>query len=438
MRNVIKVCFLGLLGLSLLFGDNSEQLLQEGKTLLEQGQLQLAEQKLLSALEEDPKKAETFFLLSEVNKKQYDLDKSRDHLRTAIELDQRNQVYRDEFEIVNRIASLLSDAKRSIDGGNIDAGIAKYENMVNEFPEFSAMAFYNIGLAYLRDESVSEAARFFRSAIDEDPSYDKPGKALKGIAEKIFNEGNQSVRRGDYEGANDSYKNVLELDPNYYRAYYQLGFVSTRLGEYDQAISHYEKAVSIEPLYARGWFALALTHQRNGDFEKALECLDKATDADPAYARAYSQKGTIYLRQGDYDSAEKAYNMAIQADPTYAKPYEDLGKLFISQKRYNEVLNSLMTATALDAKSPTAWYMLAQCQNILEQCESAKESALTALDVKTNYPPALYELGLAEACLGNKTAALNAFEKARRDRNWRKAAEYEIDKIQNPEKYQNR
>ena len=38
---------------------------------------------------------------------------------------------------------------------------------------------------------------------------------------------------------------------------------------------------------------------------------------------------------------------------------------------------------------------------------------------------------------GNKIAAVNALEKGRKDRSWRKIAEYEMDKIMNPQKYQN-
>jgi hypothetical protein len=47
-------------------------------------------------------------------------------------------------------------------------------------------------------------------------------------------------------------------------------------------------------------------------------------------------------------------------------------------------------------------------------------------------------LGIAEWCggKGNKTGAINAFEKARNDRAWRKMAEYEMDKVKNPQKYE--
>lgn len=230
---------------------------------------------------------------------------------------------------------------------------------------------------------------------------------------------------------------MLELFPTYYKALYQLGVVRTKLGEYGKALDFYKRTVEVEPSYAKGWFALALAHQRNGDLNSALDALEKATSADPTYARAYTQEGVIYVKLGNYAAAERAYNHAIQANPTYVRPYENLGNIFVRQKKYSEAVQTLSTATALDASSEKGWYMLAQAYNALDDCESAKEAAHSALDVKDNYAPAWFELGTAEVCLGNKTAALNAFEKARRDRSWRKAAEYEIDRIKHPEKYRN-
>ena len=143
------------------------------------------------------------------------------------------------------------------------------------------------------------------------------------------------------------------------------------------------------------------------------------------------------MKQGDYSTAENALNQAIQVDPSYSSAYADLGQIHVSQERWDDAISSLSTATALDIRLYKGWFLLAQAQNAQSSCEDAKESARSALDVKSDYAPAYYELGIAETCLGNKTAALSAFENARKDRSWRKNAEYEIDKIKNPEKYRN-
>ena len=45
------------------------------------------------------------------------------------------------------------------------------------------------------------------------------------------------------------------------------------------------------------------------------------------------------------------------------------------------------------------------------------------------YAPAYFELGISEKALGNKVAATDAFEKAKKDRNWRKSAQFELDML---------
>ena len=81
---------------------------------------------------------------------------------------------------------------------------------------------------------------------------------------------------------------------------------------------------------------------------------------------------------------------------------------------------------------------LASVHNKLKNCDLAKEASREATDRKKRFGAGWYELGVAEWCngKGNKTAALNALGKARDDRSWRQMAEYEMDKIKNPSKYE--
>ena len=59
----------------------------------------------------------------------------------------------------------------------------------------------------------------------------------------------------------------------------------------------------------------------------------------------------------------------------------------------------------------------------------AKKSAKECLNIKRNYAPAYFELGISEKALGNKVAATDAFEKAKKDKNWRKSAQFELDML---------
>ena len=413
------------------------ELLDQGKILLEQGDLNGAEESVKLALKIDNGLAEGHFILSQVYLTRNDLNACREHLNRAIEIDQYNENYRADFNKVNDVAKMMATGLKSLETGDHEKAIVTFDLVIEKLPLYAAAPIYYIGVAVGREGDVREAANQFRKSLKINPDYEPASSALTKLTIRTYNEGNQYFSSGDYDGAIESYQLVLELDPLFYKAYYQLGYIDTKLGDYAAAIDNYRKSVNIEPNYSKGWFGLGLGLQKNDRLEEGLEALKRATEVDPTYAKAHSQMGTIYVILEDFESAENAFNMAIQVDPSYAKPYQDLGNIYWEHERFDEAINTLLTATALDDKSPKSWYFLSRAYNATNQCDEAREAAFGALRTKKKYAPAQFELGNAEKCLGNKTAALQAFEKARKDPDWRKMAEHEIDRIKNPHKYEN-
>lgn len=419
-----------------LEAQSSEELVNQGKMLFEQGNIDSSETVLLSALEADNLNPVIPFVLSQVYFKKYDLNNAMMHLQKALELDKSNDDYRSEFEKKNNLSRKMKEARQSIENFNFDKAQTVLNDVLENYQDYQPPALFYLGIIELRIDNYFGAADNFRKALSIDPGYDKALNSLNNLSDKLYNGGNQIFSRGDYEGALEKYQLVLDLNPDYYQSHFQIGVIQKKLGNYDEALYRFTETVRIKPDYEKGWFALGLTNQKNGDYDPALKAYTKAVEANPNYAKAYAQQGTIYLLHEDYPNAEEAYNMAIQSDPMYVKPYTDLGKLYIKQEKYEEALNSLKTATALDERKYQTWSLLAHVYNVLENCDEGKKSAYHALDIKPKYARAFFELGLSEICLGNKSAALQALEKSRKDRTWRKSAEYEIDKINNPHKYE--
>ena len=131
--------------------------------------------------------------------------------------------------------------------------------------------------------------------------------------------------------------------------------------------------------------------------------------------------------------------MAVTVNPNYARGYSNLGIIHADEKNWDMAVSSLEMAVALNDKDSMSFFRLASAHNTNGNCEGAKEAARKSADLKSRFGGSWFELGLAEWCRGrgNKAGALNAFEKARKDRDWRKMAEYEIDKVKNPQKYEN-
>ena len=86
-------------------------------------------------------------------------------------------------------------------------------------------------------------------------------------------------------------------------------------------------------------------------------------------------------------------------------------------------------ATEINPKMYDAFYRLANVYNEVKDYTDAKMAAKNCLSIKRNYAPAYFELGISEKALGNKVAAIDAFENAKKNKDWRKSAEFEINML---------
>ncbi|HEY2845226.1 MAG TPA: tetratricopeptide repeat protein [Bryobacteraceae bacterium] len=158
-------------------------------------------------------------------------------------------------------------------------------------------------LAFIRsvfDWKWEEAETLYRRAIAINPSYAKArhwfGVDLLALLGR-FDEAEQQVRlareldplslilsegiayvrmlRTDYQGAIDDFRQVIVLDPAFYKGYSGLGRVFSLMGDYDQALAMLEKALSIAGEVPSIVGALGQTLALAGKQDQARECLQK-------------------------------------------------------------------------------------------------------------------------------------------------------------------
>ena len=88
-----------------------------------------------------------------------------------------------------------------------------------------------------------------------------------------------------------------------------------------------------------------------------------------------------------------------------------------------------MTSVSLNEGNYKSYYLLAEIYNSNKEYQTAKDYAKKAIDKnkRGTLGAAWYHLGIAEKNLKNKAAAQDAFEVAKRDKDWRASAVYELD-----------
>lgn len=434
----LLLVFILLVGFSFAQDGNLDELYANGVAALENGKWDKAEELLNSALALKADFAPALIQLAHISVRNGDMDKTKDYLRQAIDIEPENQEYRDEYDQLNEINKFMSQGARELDAGEYENSFNSYSQITAKYP-YMTEAIYSIGIVKMREGDYDSAVKYFNEALAVNPNHEKSQQSLKSVAGKMFNDGNNYYRRRDYTNALNQYQKVVSIDDSFYQAHYQLGVVQTRLKNLSGAVKSYTDAVEAKPDFYQGWYGLGIAKRSNSDDDGALIAFKKAIELNPSYAKAYCAMGDIYYKKNQIDLAQASCQQAIQVDGTYAKPYITLAAINIDRKEYDMALTNLELATALDRKDSKAWYRMAQVYNVLGNCEEAKVAARKSIDLSNKFGGAWVELGIAEYCVGagNKTAALNALDNARSDRMWKTYAEHEMDKIRNPHRYEN-
>ena len=424
--------------IGIIFSQSPDELYNAANISLEAGNVPEAEAGFNAALQADPTFAPAYLGLAQIAIRRGDLSKTQQSIKEAIDADPENQEFRDEFERLNELNTLMNKGIRSMKNGDMEDAFVSFRIANEKFPHYPESVF-NMGLGYMRKKEYMEAVKNFHIAMEINPEHKNALAAIKNVAKNFFNSANQSYKRADLESALSSYEKVLEVDKTFYQAYYQIGVIKSKIGNKGEAVQSYEKALEVNPQFYKGYFALGLAKSGLNDDEGAIAALQTAVDIHPGYDKAYGAMSDIYIRTKNYEKAKQVLNMSITVNPNYAKGYANMGMIFTEEQDWDQATSNLVMATTLNDRDVMSFFRLAGAYNAKGNCSEAKEAARKSTELKNRFGGGWFELGVAEWCdgKGNKTGALNAFEKARNDRAWRKMAEYEIDKVKNPQKYEN-
>lgn len=114
----------------------------------------------------------------------------------------------------------------------------------------------------------------------------------------------------------DIYKKVVELYPNDYRGYNNLGITYFAQGKVDDARQCYAKALQMEPNNPDVNYNSAIAAMAVGDLSKAEEYLGKAAGTEGDLSAAM---GTFYTMKGDYSAAKNAYGTTVSNNSAVQK-----------------------------------------------------------------------------------------------------------------------
>jgi Tfp pilus assembly protein PilF len=183
----------------------------------------------------------------------------------------------------------------------------------------TAMYWNNLGCTYFKSGKYEEAIKSFKQAIEIDPDF----------AEVHYNLGLAYFESGKYEEAIDAYKHAIRIDPDAADAHYNLGTDYGKSGMYKEAIESFKQAVRIDPDYASAHHNLGVAYRKTGRNEEEVESYKQAIRIDPDLAIAHYNLGVAYGNLGKYKKAKESFKQAIRIDPDYKSAHYNLGITYL-------------------------------------------------------------------------------------------------------------
>ena len=184
---------------------------------------------------------------------------------------------------------------------------------------------------------------------------------MKPEAGKLYNDGNQKLKNGDFAGAVVSYDSALAIEKDY-RIYYQKGIALSKLNKIDDAKDAFEESLKVKPDFYAANNALGSVYFSLGDYQKAADNIEKylTTVTDSTVKKAiqknlsiaYAKLGDEANKKGDSKNAIDYFEKAV-ANSDYDVAYLSLAKVYTETNEWDKAISAAENAVKFRAKIST-------------------------------------------------------------------------------------
>ncbi len=171
--------------------------------------------------------------------------------------------------VLNSYAQAAEEAMKNgtalIRQNKFDDAIVQFNKVIAADPK-SAVAYYNLGVAYDRKSDLTQAILHFTKAIEIDQAF----------MDAYHNRAGAYYKKGAFDKAIADYNKAIEIGPDSADCHYGLGLVYSKKNDLDKAISEYTKAIKLRPGFALAYSGRAVIYVTKKNYLAALSDVNKA------------------------------------------------------------------------------------------------------------------------------------------------------------------
>ncbi|UCF36443.1 MAG: tetratricopeptide repeat protein [Acidobacteriota bacterium] len=261
-----------------------------------------------------------------------------------------------------------------------DEAAAEMDSLRQDFPDQPRVAFLAAAVAFRMGQFEAAAARASEAiALDDSSPEIFRVRALSRFMSQ------------DYEGYKADLYAILERDPNNAEAYYHLGRYHYEKQTFAESQEAFRKATELDPQFFKAHYFLGWCLQAAGDLEGAkgsyLEAIQIVQKAGINYGWPFTDLGDVLILQGQYDEGLVWLKRAIENDPKLPFSHFRYAGALLKKEATPEVESELRTAIQLDPGYPEAYYLLGTYYKRVGDREKAREALEKFQELRKNPTP---------------------------------------------------
>jgi tetratricopeptide (TPR) repeat protein len=230
--------------------------------------------------------------------------------------------------------------------------------------------------------------------------------------DQFLKSGKAHLADRDFQRAVLDFRNAAATAPRDAECFYQLGLAYVGAHDLQGAWDSFRTALSLDPHHRGAKLNLAMIQVSMPDPDRVKEghaSLQEILDSGPVDASALHLTALSELRLGELEVAERHLRQALAAQPSSLANLSLLAQARLARGDRVGASEVLESACRDNPRSADARLLLARFRLAMNQTSAAEQDLGQALAIDPNFAPALLLLGKLEAAAGRNSDAERTF-----------------------------
>ncbi len=276
------------------------------------------------AIEENPEDPELYYQRAQIYVSEKYLNRAEDDYREAARLDSTNPLYAYSLARTLYAMNITKESatwyEKAImlkpDYGEAIVKLAdlyflvkehqKSINLLNEFRKVNpneAYIYHMLGLNFKELGDTGRAIYHFQTAIENDP---KDYESTLYIA-NLYAGKKKSI-------AFEYFAAAIKLKPKGVDAFFGRAVFQQQIKNYKSALIDYRRVIDLDPQNYLAYYNVGYINYENGFFDEALRNWNICTQMNPNFANAFYMKGLVFEERKNKQEARIQYQVALELD----------------------------------------------------------------------------------------------------------------------------